>query len=85
MLEVGGDRFELGLQRLVLPPLAIDCGGESRQEHQQSNYDDRVRSCIMVQHRRAHPAQPIGQRRHTDGLEELRAREAVAQHTGAAL
>jgi hypothetical protein len=40
---------------------------------------------MMVHHRRAHPAEPIGQRCHTDGLEELRAREAVAKHAGAAL
>src|SRR5262245_39127125 len=40
MLEVSGDRFELALQRLVLPPLAIDYDGESRHEHQQSNYDE---------------------------------------------
>src|SRR5262245_39579112 len=40
MLEVGGDRLELGFQRLVLPPLAIDCDGEPRQKHQQSNYDE---------------------------------------------
>ena len=40
MLEVSGDRFELGLQGLVLPPLAIDGDGESRQQHQQSNDDE---------------------------------------------
>ncbi len=34
MLEVGGNRFELGPQRPVLPPLAIDGGGQSRQEYQ---------------------------------------------------
>ncbi len=83
MLEVGGDRFELRLQRLVLPPLAIDCGGESRQEHQQSDYDDgsghRSSTVAPIRHSPlASDATPMASR--SCGPER-----PFAEHTGAAL
>jgi hypothetical protein len=43
MLKLGGCRFELRLEALVPPPLAIERAGEDRQEHEPGAHDDRPR------------------------------------------